>query len=183
MHKYMAELHQDHVNLARLLTILEQQSKRLDSEDEQPDLLLLVDIAHYIRNYPDLVHHPKENIIYEAFARQSPEAKAVIEELLSQHHSMPSATTEFEDMIDSVAHGENIIEKTTLKTRLDEFIELQKTHMDIEEEQLFPLINQTLTDDDWLGLEKSLSDAKDPLFGDKIIDHYQRLYSYIEQQC
>lgn len=82
MHKFMSELHQDHVNLARLLTIME------------------------------------------------------------QHDSMPTATVEFQDMIDNVAHGEHIIDKETLKATLDEFIALQKSHMDIEEEKLFQCIEQ-----------------------------------------
>jgi len=123
MHKFMSELHQDHVNLARLLTIME------------------------------------------------------------QHDSMPTATVEFQDMIDNVAHGEHIIDKETLKSTLDEFIALQKSHMDIEEEKLFPLINDALGESDWAALEQTISDAKDPLFGDKILDHYQKLFQCIEQQC
>lgn len=183
MHKIMAELHQDHIHLARLLTILEQQSQRFTSMDEEPDLLLMMDIAEYIHNYPDLVHHPKENQVYAVFARQSDQAKDVLETLLHQHDSMPSTTTDFQEMLRNAAHGGSIIDKQTLKSRLDEFIRLQKIHMDLEEEKLFPLINEVLSDQDWAALEQGISDAKDPLFGDKILDHYQKLYQCIEQQC
>lgn len=182
MHHIMAELHQDHIHLARLLTILEQQSQRFNSEDDDPDLLLMMDIADYIHSYPDLVHHPKEDLIYNAFAQQSDQAKDVVDSLLSQHHAMPTATTDFQDMLHNVANGASIIDKATLKSSVDTFIALQKAHMNIEEEQLFPLINETLSDQDWLALEQNLSDAKDPLFGDKILDHYQNLYQCIEQQ-
>lgn len=183
MHQIMAELHQDHIHLARLLTILEQQSQRFNSEDDDPDLFLMMDIAEYIHNYPDLVHHPKEDLIYNAFAKQSEEAKDIVNSLLLQHNAMPSATTDFQDMLHNVANNSGIVDKATLKSSLDVFIALQKSHMDIEERELFPLINETLSDQDWAMLEQNISDAKDPLFGDKILDHYQNLYQCIEQQA
>jgi len=183
MHPIMTTLHQDHINLSQLLTILEQQSQRLTSEQTSPDLFLMADIVDYIHNYPDLIHHPKEDIIYAALAKKTDEAQMVLDTLLDQHQTMPATTTALQNMLRNVANGEQVIAKDSLQHQLTEFIKAQRSHMDSEETQLFPLINRTFTSEDWAVLESQVSSSKDPLFGDKILDHYQRLYQSIDQQA
>ena len=61
--KVLAELREDHKNMALMLNLLERESNRI-YEGEEPDYELLQDIMHYMTVYPDAVHHPKEDRLY-----------------------------------------------------------------------------------------------------------------------
>ncbi len=52
------QLQKDHLNVARLLDLLETQIGALH-DGETPDYLLMLDVMCYMRHYPDLFHHPK----------------------------------------------------------------------------------------------------------------------------
>ncbi|MEZ5476693.1 MAG: hypothetical protein R3E95_04120 [Thiolinea sp.] len=53
--------------------------------------------------------------------------------------------------------------------------------MNIEESSFFPLINRTLQDQDWAGLEQHILEAKDPLFGARVVERYQELAEALEE--
>ena len=55
--------HADHVNFGRLLNLLEGQLQLLH-DDGSPDYELMLDIMYYMTHYSDLLHHPKEDIVF-----------------------------------------------------------------------------------------------------------------------
>ena len=59
----LAELRQDHKNMALLLNLLERESNRI-YEGDDPDFDVLHDVMQYMTVYPDAVHHPKEDRLY-----------------------------------------------------------------------------------------------------------------------
>ncbi|MEN9503542.1 MAG: hypothetical protein RI964_2827 [Pseudomonadota bacterium] len=178
MHKIMTELHQDHVNLARLLTLLDQQVDILAAGDEA-DLLLITDIADYIRRYSDQIHHPKEDEVYKVFCDHSDAAANVVAALLTEHQHLPNATLEFQKLIDGVINGDAIISRQDLQDKIVQFIALEKAHINTEEASLFPLINNTLQADHWARVESDMLEHTDPLFGAKVLERYQTLYQLI----
>ncbi|HIP94795.1 MAG TPA: hypothetical protein EYH20_05610, partial [Leucothrix sp.] len=91
MHTIMAELHKDHVHLKKVFNILDQQVELL-STGGHPDYYLMADITHYIQHYPDLVHHPKEDRVYDIFKQRSHEAADIVNQLQKDHKTLPSAT-------------------------------------------------------------------------------------------
>ena len=56
-----AHWHAEHVNFARLLNVLEQQLQAFH-QDEHPDYALMLDICDYLQNFPDVYHHPREDV-------------------------------------------------------------------------------------------------------------------------
>jgi hemerythrin-like domain-containing protein len=69
------QLETDHRNVAELLGIL---SAELDTikRIEDPDYPLMGMVLDYLLTYPDLVHHPKEDLIYQMLLN-SPLTKSV----------------------------------------------------------------------------------------------------------
>jgi hemerythrin-like domain-containing protein len=59
----MNDLRGDHRNMALLLDLLDAQIDRL-SASEEPDYDLVRDIMLYMTEYPGVVHHPMEDIVY-----------------------------------------------------------------------------------------------------------------------
>jgi hemerythrin-like domain-containing protein len=62
MHQILTALHDDHRNYTRLLTVLKNDIDKL-SDSATADFIRLYDIMNYMTNYPDVSHHPVEEII------------------------------------------------------------------------------------------------------------------------
>ena len=60
--------------------------------------------------------------------------------------------------------------------QLADFIKSQKRHLDLEEQQVLPLINKTFELADWQAVEAQWNQADDdPVFGDTIAERYKQL--------
>ena len=78
--KMMNELRTDHRNMVLLLDLLDAETVRLADSDE-PDYELIYDVMTYLAEYPDAVHHPKEDLIYRHIKSKRPD----IDESLQRH--------------------------------------------------------------------------------------------------
>lgn len=181
MHRIMAELHQDHIHLSRLLNMLDRHVKVL-LNDGDPDLYMMVDIVEYIRSYSDLFHHPKEDKVYEIFKKRTKEGADIVDRLLDDHQHIPETTIEFQHNLNSAINGSLIVSRDDLSKKITHFIDIQRTHLNTEEQKLFPLINKTLQKSDWAELEASIKEKSDPLFGTKVEASYESLYQTIKGQ-
>lgn len=182
MNKIMTELHQDHIHLARVLCVLDKQLEKIKS-DKEANLFLMVDILDYIQHYPDLVHHPKEDNVYEVFKELSSEGAEIIEALMIEHQQLPSISKSLHELLDGAANDIVFVSREELHDKIHDFSMLQKKHMNVEEEQLFPLINKIMTDADWAQVDTAMQSEHDPLFGANLEDCYQNLYQSIKTDC
>ncbi|WP_020561199.1 hemerythrin domain-containing protein [Thiofilum flexile] len=178
MHKILAGLHQDHINLAHLLGLLEEQVKHLAAGDDA-NLSLILDIADYIGRYSDYVHHPKEDKVYEVLTQCTAEGADTVTTLLTQHHQLPQDTLSFQALIQGVLYDDAIVLRDDLVSKINTFIRAQKQHMDLEEGIVFPLINANLKPKQWSALEDIILNDDDPLFGAKVLERYEQLYAVL----
>lgn len=181
MHKILADLHQDHINLATLLTLLEEQVKYL-AEGYDANLWLILDVADYIGRYSDYVHHPKEDKVYESLSQCTAEGSEAVTKLLAQHHQLPKDTLDFQALIKGALYDDAIVLRDDLVAQINEFIEAQKHHMNLEEGVVFPLVHKHLQANHWQALEKSILNDEDPLFGAKVVERYEQLYAVLSDK-
>ena len=179
MHKIMAELHQDHKNLTKVMDVMERQADSFLA-GKDINLPILLDAANYIQHYPDLIHHPRENEVFEVFMNRTDDAADVVKQLLNEHQDLPSATIKFQAMLDGVVNGSLFVSRQELVDDIRQFIEVERKHMDLEEGTLFPIINKTLTEKDWEELDHRMEQKQDPLFSGKIEESYQNLYQSLD---
>ena len=180
MHRIMVELHQDHIHLSRLLKMLERHIHLLEN-DGDPDFIMIIDIVEYIRNYSDFHHHPKEDHVYNIFKKNYNQETNLVDGLLDEHLKIPKVTTAFQQLIDGVLNGSIIISRKELSERITNFIDIQRNHLNIEEERLFPIINATLKDSDWLEVEALVEEKDDPLFGLTLEEGFERLHETVSK--
>ena len=76
----MDELRLDHRNMAIVLNIMEGLVEEMEA-GKDPDLELLEEIMRYMTIYPDAVHHPKEDVMYEKLRVKRPDLAEDLEEL------------------------------------------------------------------------------------------------------
>ena len=66
-------LHQDHANLAKLLNAIERQIDALEAGGV-PEYDIVQGALDYCLNYPDLCHHPKEDLVFKRLQARNPSA-------------------------------------------------------------------------------------------------------------
>lgn len=173
----LVTLKQDHINNSRLMDLLEWQVRLLEN-NSPANLKLVADIVEYIMNYPDLYHHPKEDLIFELLRHKDKEIEPVIDHLIDEHKVLTEAAINLSEMLGNI----NANEKSQIQILSDllrKYINLSRSHMDIEESKLFPLAKQVLTSRDWADIDTGLDYKDDPLFGKVIYKQYQHIYDSI----
>ncbi len=173
MSNLLTDLHDDHKNFIKLLRFIERQLAHIEHCDVV-DLEIILIAMQYMRDYPDAVHHPHENLVFDYFLEHYPDHREVIKRLIKEHKTMPVLTEKIIDMLES-AVMETPISRETLCQKLHEYINTQKEHMDLEESDVYPLLNNIMQESDWQSIQNKLTDTKDPVFHEPDQESYHLL--------
>lgn len=171
------KLHNDHKNFAKLLVFLEQQLALLEN-CESSDLNTMVEAIEYMKNYPDLIHHPLENVVFQYYLDHYDNEDKDVLEVMEEHEEMPLLTNKLLEILESVL-ADVPQERSVLCDSLNTYILAQKEHMNIEEAKIYPQLSSALNDQDWKNIDSELMDVEDPLFGRQVEQSYQRLRLHI----
>ena len=179
MPKVLDELRQDHRNNARLWDLLDRELK-LFKEGGLPDYDLVGNILEYCLNYPDLFHHPKEDLIYQRLKDRDPASGNIVGDLEQEHAKLTALTRRFSNALKNVLEDEQLPRDWFLDVAND-FLNFSRNHMQMEEVLFFPAAHKHLTADDWAEVEAASKKVGDPLFGELINEKYQRLFDEIDE--
>ena len=177
MIKMLKILKQDHINIARLMDVLESQARLLE-KNNHANLQLITDIVEYIMNYPDLYHHPREDLVFELLRHKDKEIELVINHLLGEHKVLTETAINLSEMLRNI-NANDKKQIRILADLLQKYINLSRSHMDNEECNIFPRAKQVLTEEDWAEVERGFVYKDDPLFGKVIYKQYQHIYDSI----
>ncbi len=156
-------LHQDHANLAKLLDALERQLALFDT-GEVPDYDIVQGVLDYCLNYPDLYHHPKEDLVLERLRAVDPAAAAAIGDLAAEHRDLAALTRRFAAAVDAVLQDLEV-PREPFEEAARRFLAAYREHMDKEEQVFLPAARRSLGAADWAGIDARLSRREDPSFG------------------
>ena len=171
------QLGRDHRNLRLLLDIVEEEIGTY-RRGQVPDFDLLRMIAEYTLHYPDLVHHPRENLIFERLVRRDPRAAEVVGDLIWEHRKLAELTRRFAA---AMANASRDVElpRQWLDALAKEYLQANRLHMQLEEQYFLPRAMATLTEEDWTAIDEGLWHADDPVFGEKVAEAYLYLHERI----
>jgi len=175
----VSELHQDHVNLSKLLEILEKKVEKL-KHDGEPNFSLMADVIGYIANYAEHHHHPREDKMYAFFKGRDAELDKVMADCEVAHQELKGIGGDLLEVIDGILH-DAVLPMDEFITRLESFVLNEKAHLDFEEGHIFPKLIAVANDKDWAELAISLPAEADPLFGEKQAEEYKELYKALMQ--
>lgn len=175
----MKSLHQDHAQFVRLMNLLERELDRFHGGDE-PAFDLLIDLLDYIGNYADLVHHPAEDRLFQLLMKRTDEGRDEMESLLEQHGELATMTRKFRHDLEAITQ-DAVIRRDGVEQKGRDYIKLQRQHLKQEEREIFPLLGENLSAEDWAGVAADL-DVEDPLCDGRVLERYQALYDYLEQE-
>ncbi len=179
MNKIQRELHTDHYHLQRLLNCLSQEIDCYDHDSQQEaDLTVILSALDYVHDYPNKWHHPTEDIIFSKLQEKNVEESNLIERLKSEHQEIIQATQSIYELFNMVAK-DCIVPANQLLESARHYIDLQKQHIEKENERVYPLMNKLFTGQEWAAMEKEVEFQSDPLFARQSKKEYEDLYHYI----
>src|SRR6201987_4695051 len=78
-------LSQEHRNIERLFAILERELEVFDRGD-RPDYEVIRAVISYFEVYPEVYHHPQEDLVFARLRSRDPVAAAKVGDLAHEHH-------------------------------------------------------------------------------------------------
>jgi hemerythrin-like domain-containing protein len=173
MSNVIRALRREHADMARLLGALERQLDVFD-RGARPDYDIVQGVIDYCLAYPDLYHHPKEDLVLERLRQRDPKAAAEIGELLSEHEALAELTRRLADAVESVL-SEAEVSREGVHALAREFLGFYRRHIAMEEVRFFPAALAALSQQDWQEIEGQLVARDDPLFGGRPDRRFERL--------
>ncbi len=173
MSKVVRALRQEHTHMGRLLGALERQLQVFD-RGGTPDYDIVQGVIDYCLDYPDLYHHPKEDLVLVRLRERDPAAAEEVGNLEALHEALGAMTRRFAEAMDNVVH-EAEVSRDAVADLAREFLEVYRQHIAMEETIFFPAALAALTEADWEAIETKLGARMDPLFGDAPDTRFARL--------
>ena len=180
MNDLISQIHQDHVNMARILKLINSEIEALAAEEPR-NLEILDDAIRYMINFADKVHHAKEDIMFGCLMEAAPDTREMIEDILEEHQQIYKKGTEFQELVQAVEFGDFVLRDKIVAKGTD-YVNTLYAHMSKEEENLLKKAKEVLTDEDFSELDLHHDPNADPIFGEKIQKEYRDLYTYIVDQ-
>ena len=174
----MATIRDEHRSIAALLHALSVVVDRAKQGNAIVDTRLMRGAVHYLRAFPQTLHHPKEEqYIFKRLRNRSPELDRVLNELERQH-------AEGAMLLDAVGDAVDVYHRqpdspNAVHEAWDAFTMEQWRHMETEEQIVLPAARDLLTDDDWSEIADAFGGNGDPRF-DRLVDSdFRELFARI----
>jgi hemerythrin-like domain-containing protein len=173
MSKIIRVLLEEHRNIKKMLHVLEQELNVFDHSD-RPDYEILQAIIDYFQDYPEVCHHPKEDMVFEKLKMRDPAVAERVGDVEAEHQVETERLRHFAQAVEDVLAGREFLRQTFHKV-VQDFIEHQRQHMDKEERLLFPAAAKALREEDWAEIDGRMDSRKDPLFDGAIENRFNSL--------
>ena len=175
-------LNDEHQHLGMLLQTLDERLERLENAGTG-DYFLLRDIVRYMHEYPDIAHHPTEDLMFERLVRRNPRMKENVDRLLGDHERLASDTAELLTLLRAATEERTPEAVEKVQVVGSRYSTSLRRHMEIEEGQMFPEAVRCLTHADWKSVQRNLEATEDPLFGETVRRDYRVLYEFFSNRA
>ena len=171
----------DHQHIERLLDCLDSEVAGYREDTEHiPNLAVILEALDYLHNYPDAFHHPLESRLMARLRPRltSRDDRVQFDLIEDQHKQITALTQKLINDFNTIA-SDQIIPINLLLAEYSLYSELQRDHMDVENNHMIPAMQALLTPEDLAVIEDDLRQMSDPLFGSHLWEAYQDLYDYV----
>ncbi len=176
----MSGLRGDHRNMVMLLDLLDAEIDKLAASGE-PDYDLVRDIMLYVTEYPDVVHHPKEDIVYRHLKSLRPEIRTELERVETDHQYIEESGLKLRNSVEAISIGA-ILNRDELIAKFHHYVQQLREHMYWEETELFSLADELQHFGEWSEVVLKNNEISDPLFGSPVERKYGRILARIQQR-
>ncbi len=127
----------EHVNIASVLACLRYLVAEIEAGRWTPDFQLLSDILDYMEDFPEKVHHPKEeSYICAALRRRKPNAAPMLERIYAEHGKGAGMLADLRARLEAYEDDPNAF--AGFREACGAFIAFERQHMAHEEREPWP---------------------------------------------
>ena len=163
-----------HRDMARVLKTLEAIADGPLDERREADIARLHDICHYLRVFPDKVHHPaEERYVFGPLRAAAHEHAAVLARVQDEHERCESLTTALHESVTAFERGEADVQ--TLRAAVREYLDFQFDHMRREENEVLPVAEELLDARARGAAAAAFAAHADPMFGENLAAGFDAL--------
>jgi len=178
MRKAVRILRDEHRSISAVLQCLQQLTRLAQDPAIKPDFAVFRATIHYIDAFPERLHHPKEdNYLFARLLRRSDATRPLIERLMAEHVAgarllweLERAVLAFEQAWPRGAQD--------FAAAVDAYADFHWNHMRLEEQELLPLAEAALIEEDWEAIEAAFAGNQDPI-ADLRGQDFDRLFTRI----
>jgi hemerythrin-like domain-containing protein len=172
-------LSREHRNIEKLLAILERELEVFDHGD-RPDYEVIRAVIGYFEVYPEVYHHPQEDLVFARLRTRDPAAAAKVGDLAREHQKGAERLRRVAHAVDNVLADREIL-RESVDAIVRDFIEQERRHMMMEDRHFFPAALKALKAQDWTEIASAVTSHKDPLFSDVAEERFDALRAHILQ--
>lgn len=162
-HQALSILQNEHLTLKAVVQAFRHVSQDMAQGKLQPDFKMLWSTIYYIEEYPERLHHPKEDaVLFPRLRQRTPELDAVLDDLERQHRASPAKLDQIKTLLGRIEAGiPGALEAFADKVSI--YADYHHKHMQQEETKVFPMAQDLLSDADWVIINDSFGLNQDPL--------------------
>ena len=178
MRDALAIIKEEHRTLSAVLHGLKHLARMAQDSKTRPHFQVLRSMLRYIDEYPEAMHHPKEDEhLFRRVLACAPEARLLVEELQAEHEEGARLIRELERSLLFYEEGWPSGGRQFLEA-VERYADFHWKHMRKEEERLLPLAERALSAEDRRALDAAFADNRDPIAGTRESD-FDQLFSRI----
>jgi hemerythrin-like domain-containing protein len=171
-------LKSEHRSISAILHALKELARMAHDATVRPRFQVLRSMLRYIDEYPEKLHHPKEDEhLFARVAARVPEARALVEDLKAEHVEGERLIRELERALLFFEEGWPVGARD-FERAVTAYAEFHWKHMRKEEQQLLPLAERHLTAEDWKAIDAAFAANRDPIAGMQERD-FEKLFARI----
>src|SRR3954452_5316986 len=129
-------LSQEHLNIEKLLATLERELEVFDRGD-RADYEVIHAVISYFEVYPEVYHHPQEDLVFAKLRARDPAAASKVGDLAREHQKGAQLLRRLAQAVDSVLAERGIL-REDVDLIIRDFIAHERRHMRMEDRDFFP---------------------------------------------
>jgi len=178
MNKAIRIIRDEHRSISAVLSGLLELTRVARNPGVQPGFAVFRAMIHYIDEFPERLHHPKEDhFLFARLAERAPDTRPLVEELRKEHVRGAELVRELESaLIAFEVNGAR--ELPAFDAAVNAYAQFHWDHMRKEEERVLPLAEKHLTEADWRWIEDAFAGNRDPIADLRERD-FEQLYQRI----
>ncbi|HEX6297853.1 MAG TPA: hemerythrin domain-containing protein, partial [Burkholderiales bacterium] len=142
----------EHRTISAVLHALKDLARAAQEPGAKPAFAALRAMVRYIDEFPEKLHHPKEDDLLARLVARAPEARPLADGLRREHAEGARLVRELERALLFFEDSANAAE---FLAAVNAYAEFHWQHMRKEEQELLPLAERILGPTDWLALDEA----------------------------
>jgi hemerythrin-like domain-containing protein len=171
----------EHRRLSSIISAMLRMVDETASPGAPPRAMLMRAMLYYIHEFPEQIHHPKEEqYLFARLCERTDEFDAVIDELRRQHEEGKSRLIELERALTNYELA-GVSMLPALRDEVYGYADFYARHRHLEESVILPAAQHFLTLADWVEIDEAFGANRDPFDRLEVEDNLDDLYALIVQ--